>query len=37
MEASLLVNDVKCEQLTPRVSTGVNVPGQTAPHLVYLD
>jgi hypothetical protein len=29
----LLVNDVKCEHLMRRVSTGVNVSGQTAPHL----
>ena len=28
-----MVNDPKCEQLTRRVSTSVNVSGQTAPHL----
>ena len=31
-----LVNALKCEQVwPPNLSTGVNVPGQPAPHLVY--
>jgi hypothetical protein len=30
-----VVNHMKCEHLTRRVSTGMKVPGKTAPHLVY--
>jgi hypothetical protein len=29
------INDVKREHLTRIMSTGVNMPGKTAPHLVY--
>ena len=32
---SNLVNYVKCEHLTRRVNTGMEVPGKPAPHLVY--